>query len=134
MGIGQRKIRIVVSDETLSLEKKQHQIGGHLLLPKSLNQGFPAQQRSRRSSRGPSSLWNCAHTAETIFRQTACFDFFFREQHLKYFQEEVDVEPPDSETLSDDGEKEGDADDEEDGGQQDVHRRENEQLQKHFHF
>ena len=59
---------------------------------------------------------------------------FCREQHLKYFQEEVDVEPPDSETLSDDGKKEGDADDEEDGGQQDVHRRENEQLQKHFHF
>ena len=79
MGIGQRRIRIatfVMSDETLFLEKKQHQIGGHLLLPKSLNQGFPAQQRSRRSSRGPSSLWNCAHTAETIFRQTACFDFF----------------------------------------------------------
>ena len=78
-GIRQRRIRIatfVVSVETLSLEKKQHLIGGHLLLPKSLNQGFLAQQRSCRSSRGLSSLWNCAHTAETIVRQPACFDFF----------------------------------------------------------
>ena len=80
-GIRQRRIRIatfVVSVETLSLEKKQHLIGGHLLLPKSLNQGFLAQQRSRRSSRGLSSLWNCAHTAETIVRQPACFDFLPR--------------------------------------------------------
>ena len=79
MGIGQRRIRIatfVVSDETLSLEKKHYQIGGHLLLPKSLNQGFLAQQKSCPSSRGLSSLWNCAHTAETIVRQPACFDFF----------------------------------------------------------
>ena len=40
--------------------------------------------------------------------------------HLKYFQEKVNVKPPDAKALSDDSKEEGDADDEEDGGQEDV--------------
>ena len=47
--------------------------------------------------------------------------FLFGEKsHLKYFQEEVNVKPPDAKALSDDSQEEGDADDEEDGGQENV--------------
>ena len=47
--------------------------------------------------------------------------FLFEDKsHLKYFQEEVNVKPPDAKALSDDSQEEGDADDEEDWGQEDV--------------
>ena len=54
--------------------------------------------------------------------------------HLKNFQEEVDVKPPDTKALSDDGKEEGDADDEEDGRQEDVDGWEDQKLQKHSHL
>ena len=54
--------------------------------------------------------------------------------HLKYFQEKVNVKPPDAKALSDDGKQEGDADDEEDGREEDVDRGEDKKLQKHSHL
>ena len=59
---------------------------------------------------------------------------FWVNSHLKHFQEEVNVKPPHAEALPDDSKQEGDADDEEDGGEEDVDRGEDEQLQKHSHL
>ena len=101
----------------------------HWHLPqKSLSREFLSQQRIRC---GPSSLSSCGHTEKTkcvfLFSNT-----FF--DHLKYFQEEVNVKSPDAKALSNDGKQEGDADDEEDGGEQDVDGGENQKLQKHYHL
>ena len=65
---------------------------------------------------------------------TYIFLFLETKYHLKYFQEEVNVKPPDAKALSDDGKQEGDADDEEDGREEDVDRGEDKKLQKHSHL
>ena len=103
---------------------------GHLL-QKSLSREFLSQQRNRPPWRAPSSLSCCAHT-----EQRKCEFLFFSgvNSHLKHFQEEVNVKPPHAEALPDDSKQEGDADDEEDGGEEDVDRGEDEQLQKHSHL
>ena len=68
------------------------------------------------------------------FLANLVFSFFGDNDHLKYFQEEVDVKPPDAKALSDDSKEEGDADDEEDGRQKNVDGREDQKLQKHSHL
>ena len=69
-----------------------------------------------------------------FFASINFFSFFGVNSHLKHFQEKVNVKPPDARVLSDDSQQECNADDEEDGGEEDVDGGQNEKLQKHSHL